>query len=332
MTTITARPDAVPTLPDKPSRLHRPLVAVSIGLAVMTLVGIGGALFDDRILIGHPIWMKPLKFAISLGIYCITLAWMLSLQTKARRLGWWMGTVVAVGVAAEMVLIAGQVVVRGRQLHFNVSTPTDQLIHNIMATTIYLVWAAVLVIAIQLLFDKPGDRALRWSIRLALGTTLGGMLLGNLMFRVTPAQEQEAAEAGKQLHFGSHSVGVEDGGAGMPITGWSTDGGDLRIGHFLGVHALQAIPLLAVGLVLLARRFPVLRPEGARTALVFVGSASYAGLIWLVTWQAQRGESLVHPSGTTLTLAGSWLGATVLLSVLVLCRRRRTSLVSTPFR
>lgn len=331
-TTTTARPDAVPTLPDKPGRLHRPLLWASIGLAATTLVAIGGALFDDRILLGHPIWMKPLKFAISLGIYCVTLAWMLSLQTKARRLGWWMGTVVAVGVAAEMVLIAGQVVVRGRQLHFNMSTPTDQLIHNIMATTIYLVWAAALVIAIQLLFDKPGDRALRWSIRLALGTTLGGMLLGNLMFRTTPAQEREAAEAGKQLHFGSHSVGVEDGGAGLPITGWSTQAGDLRIGHFLGVHALQAIPLLALGLVLLARRYSILRPEGPRTALVFVGAASYAGLIWLVTWQAQRGESVVHPSGPTLTAGASWLGATILLSLLVLFRARRTSLVSTPFR
>jgi hypothetical protein len=128
-----------------------------------------------------------------------------------------------------------------------------------MATTIYLVWAAVLVIAIQLLFDKPGDRALRWSIRLALGTTLAGMLLGNLMFRATPAQEREAAATGEQLHFGSRSVGVEDGGGGMPITGWSTEPGDLRIGHFLGVHALQAIPLIALGLVLLARRFPVSR-------------------------------------------------------------------------
>jgi hypothetical protein len=125
-TTIPARPDAVPSLPDKPTKLHRPLVAVSIGLAAMTVIAIGGALFDDRVLLGHPIWMKPLKFAISLGIYCITLAWMLSLQTKARRLSWWMGTVVAVGIGAEMVLVAGQVAVRGRQLHFNMSTrPTS---------------------------------------------------------------------------------------------------------------------------------------------------------------------------------------------------------------
>jgi hypothetical protein len=137
---------------------------------------------------------------------------------------------------------------------------------------------------------------------------------------------------GRMDHLGSHSVGVEDGGAGLPVTGWSTEGGDLRIGHFLGVHSLQLIPLLALGLVLLARRYPVLRPEGARTAMVFVGTAAYAGLIWLVTWQAERGESLVHPGISTLFAAGSLLCATILASLAVLVCLRRTTLVSTAFR
>lgn len=332
MTTTTAVPPATPILPSSPHRLHRPLLAVSIALAALTLVGIAGALFDDRDLLGHPIWMKPLKFMISFALYCVTLAWMLSLQSKARRLGWWMGTVVALGVAVEMVLIVGQVVVRGRQLHFNMSTPADKLFHDIMAGTVYVIWAAVLVIAIQLLFDKPGDKALRWSIRLALGTTLGGMLLGNLMFRATPVQQQASDATGRQDFFGSHSVGVEDGGPGMPITGWSTEAGDLRIGHFLGVHALQFIPMLALGLILLARRYPALRPEGPRTALIFIGAVSYAGLIALVTWQAERGESLVHPGQTTLLAAGSLLSATIIASLAVLTRARRTTLASARFR
>jgi hypothetical protein len=317
----------VPVLPARTHRLHRPLLFVSIALAALTVVSIGGALIDDRVLIGHPLWMKPLKFSISLGLYAITLAWMLSLQTKARRLGSWMGTVVAVGVGAEIVLIIGQVVVRGRQLHFNMSTPADRLIHNIMATTIYVVWAAVFVIAVQLLFDKPGDRALRWGIRLGLITTLGGMLLGGLMFKATPSQLAAEKVTGRMDFLGAHSVGVEDGGPGLPVTGWSTEGGDLRIGHFLGIHSLQLIPLLALGLVLLARRFPVLRPEGPRIAVVVVGSAAYAGLIWLVTWQAERGESLVHPGGKTLFAFALLLCATILASLAVLARTRRTTLV-----
>jgi hypothetical protein len=91
--TTTAGPGAPPAPPAQPAppalpiptqRLHRPLVAVAIALAAFTLVAIGGALFDDRDLLGHPIWMKPLKFTISFSLYCVTLAWMLSLQTKRR--------------------------------------------------------------------------------------------------------------------------------------------------------------------------------------------------------------------------------------------------------
>jgi hypothetical protein len=56
-------------------------------MAFLSLIGIGGALFDDRDLLGAPIWMKPLTFMISFALYTGTLAWTLSLQTKARRLG-----------------------------------------------------------------------------------------------------------------------------------------------------------------------------------------------------------------------------------------------------
>lgn len=89
----------------------------------------------------------------------------------------------------------------------------------------------------------------------------------------------------------------------MPLTGWSTTGGDLRIPHFVGMHALQLIPLFLLALIALAPRIAWLRDDRVRLRLVLVASASYAAVLALVTWQALRGQALIHPDGATLTAA-----------------------------
>ena len=66
---------------------HRPLM-VLVALMTATLVlSIGGLLFDDRMLRGEPIWLKPFKFSVSIAIYAATFAWMLSLLDRRQRLG-----------------------------------------------------------------------------------------------------------------------------------------------------------------------------------------------------------------------------------------------------
>jgi len=115
---------------------------------------------------------------------------------------------------------------------------------------------------------------------------------------------------------GAHTVGLPDGGPGLPILGWSSVGGDLRIPHFIGMHALQALPLLAIGLGLLATRFPQLRDAAVRTRLLLAGTFGYAGVVALVTWQALRGQSIAHPDSRTL-LAALGLAAVVALGSIV---------------
>ena len=66
---------------------HRPLIVFAAANAVMALVALVGLVVDDRMLVGAPIWLKPFKFAVSFVLFGTTLAWMVSLLTRRRRLG-----------------------------------------------------------------------------------------------------------------------------------------------------------------------------------------------------------------------------------------------------
>jgi hypothetical protein len=132
---------------------------------------------------------------------------------------------------------------------------------------------------------------------------------------VRPSREQKAALAAGQMvtDVGAHSVGVTDGGPGLPIVGWSTKGGDLRAAHFVGLHGMQVLPLL--GWLLRRRRFNWLT-ERHRLAVLFTAAGGYLGLTTLLTWQALRGQSVIAPDDKTI-LTFSILCAIMLSSLLV---------------
>ncbi|PGH47033.1 hypothetical protein [Streptomyces sp. Ru87] len=276
---------------------HRPLVCLSAVTAVLAVVSTAGLVLDDRVLVGSPIWLKPWKFSVSFTAYCMTLAWMLSLLPRGRRAVWWAGTVVAVASAVEMAVITGQVI-RGRRSHFNQETAFDAMLFNVMGMTIVVLWGATVVIAVALWRSGTADRAGTWAIRLGTVLALAGAGLGFLMTLPVPGQVRP-----DDTVSGAHSVGVVDGGPSMPLTGWATTGGDLRVPHFVGMHALQLLPLLLVLLAALAPRLPRLRDPRVRLRLVLTASGAYAAVLALLTWQALRGQPLIHPDGATLGAA-----------------------------
>ena len=104
----------------------------------------------------------------------------------------------------------------------------------------------------------------------------------------------------------------------MPITGWSLEHGDLRVGHFIGLHALQVLPLLAWALL----RWTHL-DAATRARLLHVAGAAYTAVVLLVTWQALRGQSIVRPDGVTLAVTASLAGFAAVATVAVLRRSRR---------
>ncbi|CCH29176.1 hypothetical protein ABZ816_38615 [Actinosynnema sp. NPDC047251] len=268
---------------------HPPLVLFTLLMTAATVVSLVGLVVDDRILVGSPIWFKPFKFGISLALYGATLAWMLTFTTRLRRTTWWAGTVVAVGGTAEMVIVVGQVL-RGKQSHFNATTPFDAALFDIMGVTIASIWAMHALIAAALLRSRFTDRTTGLAIRLGLLLGLVGLALGVLMAGPTDVEGI----------IGAHTVGLPDGGPYLPVTGWSTAGGDLRVPHFVGIHALQVIPLLTLAF---GRR--------ANTRLVWVLTLSYAGLVTLALWQALRGQPVFRPDTTTLLALLGLAAATV---------------------
>ncbi|MFF3303383.1 hypothetical protein [Streptomyces sp. NPDC001741] len=270
-------------------------------MVVMSVVGAVGLLVDDRIVASAPIWAKPFKFALSFVVYALALAWMLTLLTRGRRVGWWAGTVVALACIGEMAVITGQVI-RGKRSHFNQETPFDSALYDVMAATVVVLWTGTLVIAILLLRARIADRAAAWAVRSGVLIALAGAGIGFLMTQPSAGQ-RAAGDLDTADVVGAHSVGVPDGGPSMPLTGWSTTGGDLRIPHFVGMHALQALPLFLLALLLLAPRFARLRDPRVRLRLVRVACGAYAAVVALTLWQALRGRPLVHPDGVTLTAA-----------------------------
>ena len=288
---------------------------------VATLLGI---FVDDRVITGAPAWLKPAKFAISVSIYCFTFVWMLGFVENRRRLVRLVANVTAASLIVEMVVILTQAA-RGTTSHFNQTTPLNTALWFTMGAFIVLVWMMNLLLAIMLLLQRMPDRAFAWSLRLGLLISAIGM--ATAFFMVTPTPKQAARIAGGYgpRTVGAHSVGVTDGGPGLPVFGWSTVAGDLRVAHFMGLHALQVLPFLGW---LLTRRKGVLALLTAsdRLALVWTAGVAYLGLVLMLAWQALRGQSVVHPDAKTVAAAGSLTAAfviSVLITVLRVWNRNR---------
>jgi hypothetical protein len=258
-------------------RGHSGLYRFAILMAALAVVLVGLAAVDQRTLLGAPLWFKPLKFAISFAVYGGALAWMLGqLPGPAlRRTGW----VIAVASTIEVAIIVGQAA-RGVRSHFNDDDALGGALFGVMGLTIVVLWLATLAIAVRFLREPGSDPVTRTAIRAGLVVGLAGMSVGILMSTTL-----------------AHAVGVPDGGPGLPLVGWSTTGGDLRIAHFVGMHALQLLPLLAAGLATFAgQRVDV---EGRRRIVLAV-SSGYLALVLLLTWQALRAQPLLSADGPTL--------------------------------
>lgn len=225
------------------------------------------ALVDDRTLDGANIWIKPIKFAVSITIYAATLALLAPLAGAASarsRARTWLVRVVIAASAFEMSWIILQAA-RGTRSHFNGSSPFEQAMYGLMG-----VFAVALVLA-------PLGLALR-ARRLPAGGLRSGVVAATLL-NVLLGGVFGAWMSTKNSHF----IGGDGTDAsGLPFVGWSTTGGDLRIAHFVGLHAMQA--MLVVGLLTAGWR-----PRAGAIA-VWGAAALWSAAAILLAVQALRGQ------------------------------------------
>jgi hypothetical protein len=273
----------------KPERLKhsKSLFWLAVFSASVALVLVPFWILDPRELGGVSVWEKPLKFFVSAAIFGITYSWLSSFIDKSSRWVRLAGSVIAVSLAIELILITA-VAGFGETSHFNVSSPLAITIWSLMATFISMVLIATVILSGLIIRDRSQVAGVRLGLGLGSLNTAVGMGLAFLM--TSPTANQLATFQGIA---GAHSIGTSDGGPGLAFLGWSTIAGDLRVGHFFGLHSIQ----VAIALLVLAYILPV----ALRLPTLIVGNMTYLGFVGIVTWQALRAEPFSSPGSLTIT-------------------------------
>ncbi|TGM16061.1 hypothetical protein EHQ81_06655 [Leptospira selangorensis] len=248
-------------------RKNRPL-SFYVGLVsfLMIPVFIFFSQIDSRTVLGINTWIKPIKFAISIGIFLWTMAWFLELLGDFPKFRDRVEKYFVISTAVELVLITLQSA-RGVQSHFNQSSALDGAIYSIMGMFIFPMIPVSIWMdrKFKLLVSKLDSRTL-----LAIRSSLWIFAIASIIGVFISARL-------------AHSVGVPDGGPGLPLVNWSRNGGDIRIAHFAGIHALQVLPLFA---------FFAIRKDWKTTSVKIV-SIGYAALVGFVFIHAMLGRPLI---------------------------------------
>jgi hypothetical protein len=273
---------------------RRAALHIALACGVLALPTLGALAIDARQLSGVSVWIKPLKFELSLLLHWATVALLLGLLDPPRqgaRLVRWALRIGAFATLVELLYIVLQAA-RGRASHFNNDTWLEAFLYTaLMGTGALLIVATTAALGVAL-WRHPADRAggdrrdALW-----LGAVLG-LVLSSVATLVVAVPLSSGLIAGPGPWVG----GVPGNGAGLPFVGWSTTGGDLRVPHFVATHLLQLLPLAGW---LLARRSAAQRwPPGRARAGVWAVAVLGLVLVTLAMAQAVVGQPLLPgPAG-----------------------------------
>jgi hypothetical protein len=172
-------------------------------------------------------WYKPFKFAFSTFLFVWAIAWYCYYlpNFNIKLFNW--SVIILLGF--EIFYIAFQAS-KGQLSHYNISTPIYSALYSIMAIAATLVTLYTAYVGILFFTNSFPDlpNYYLWAIR-----------LGIIIFVIFSF---EGFAMGSRLN---HSVGAVNDNSNWFIIGWSKTVGDLRVSHFIGMHALQVLPILS---------------------------------------------------------------------------------------
>ncbi|MGN6771129.1 MAG: hypothetical protein ACTHJQ_14980 [Rhizobiaceae bacterium] len=206
---------------------------ILIGLAAipMALAGV----LDPRVFNGIDVWIKPVKFATAIFLYMLTLAFFAGWVSRKDRRKWWFNAAVRLVAAAalfEIVYISYQASL-AQASHYNRTDVLHIVLYALMGVgaTLMVAFSGLLAFLVQRNRALNVAPAIRDSAVIGLGLTFVLTLI----------------VAGTLSAWGSHWIGgVHSDAGGMILTGWSRDGGDLRVAHLFATHAMHFIPIFGV--------------------------------------------------------------------------------------
>jgi hypothetical protein len=296
-------------------KIGRGLTVLAFANFVVLFVSITGRIVDDTAVNGVSVWDKPIKFALSFLAFAPMVLWLFSRIERTRPIRICLG-VLGWSMVVEISVIVLQAI-RGTTSHFNNATVLDSRLYSVMAVGVGVFAVAGMVTGFILARKNLGSGPLSTAIKFAIPMMTIGGILGFAMTGPKPGQ----GKGGNVI--GAHTIGGLDGAEGIPFFGWSTKHGDLRVAHFLGLHSLHVVPLIALVLIWANRRGIIHASETSQRRTTALGATAWAGFVATTLIQALRGVSVTQPDVNTFASIALLSGVPVLLIVLLLRRGSR---------
>ena len=224
---------------------------------------------------GPTSWRKPVVFAASFTLLMVATAWILRLLPQ-RRWGWIPTITLGAFSIIEVAVITLQQW-RGQPSHFNNHSEFDDLMFGIMGSSVGMIMVGLIIFLLWAAMQIRGNAGERAAVLIGLVTMMFAGYIGGSMIVEGDAILAATGEVPFEVVFGAAGSG--------------------KLAHFLGLHALQFLGLIAI-----------VAPASHRLRLVIIGAVGYLALFVSVTVTAFAGLPWITPPLPLALLAIAGLG------------------------